>query len=233
YVDTSGKLLSKEARAGTTTIAVGKAVKQTVDTRFYPRVHVCVSNLSGNGYIVPGHTVVQICDGSNAAVPSGSGYTVTRPGLSSAGCTKSGGGVCPPDTAGVKADVTGLTGDDIAELLYHPKAYEITDDIANVIYKSDGPSGKLVYYGELATHFPYAPLGGSYGDDIFHTYEAQKFCSTAPNRIDDYTQLMYSEAIAAGVTTGGSTSNAPGMKSLFIGTITGAIHTGGDTNPEL
>ncbi|ENX5722604.1 hypothetical protein ACFQIM_005119, partial [Salmonella enterica] len=233
YVDTSGKLLSKEARAGTTTIAVGKAVKQTVDTRFYPRVHVCVSNLSGYDYIVPGHTVVQVCDGSNTAVPSGSGYTVTRPGLSSAGCTKSGGGVCPPDTAGVKADFTGLTGDDIAELVFHPRTYEITDDIANVNYESDGPRGKLVYYGELATHFPYAPLGGSYGTDIFHTGAAQGFCSNSPLHYDDYMQRTFREAIAAGVTTGGSTTNVHGMKSLFIGDITGAIHTGGDTNPEL
>ncbi|EKC4657630.1 hypothetical protein OP103_004705 [Salmonella enterica subsp. enterica] len=233
YVDTSSKLLSKEARAGTTTIAVGKAVKQTVDTRFYPRVHVCVSNLSGYDYIVPGHTVVQICDGSNTAVPSGSGYTVTRPGLSSAGCTKSGGGVCPPDTAGVKADFTGLTGDDIAELVFHPKAYEITDDIANVNYESDGPRGKLAYYGELATHFPAAPLGGSYGRDIFHVGAANGFCRRSPDNYDDYSQRVFREAIHAGDTTGGRTNNVQDMQSLFIGDITGAIHTGGDTNPEL
>ncbi|ECE0056640.1 hypothetical protein SW35_24145, partial [Salmonella enterica subsp. enterica] len=233
YVDASGKLLSKEARAGTTTIAVGKAVKQTVDTRFYPRVHVCVSNLSGYDYIVPGQTEVQICDGSNSAVPSGSGYTVTRPGLSSAGCTKSGGGVCPPDTAGVKADFTGLTGDDIAELVFHPKTYEITDDIANVKYESDGPRGKLAYYGELAAHFPYAPLGGSYGTDIFHVGAANSFCRQSPVNYDDYTQRVFREAIHAGVTAGGSTNNVQGMQSMFIGNITGAIHTGGDTNPEL
>ncbi|EIF0164020.1 hypothetical protein LEV95_003596, partial [Salmonella enterica] len=233
YVDASGKLLSKEARAGTTTIAVGKAVKQTVDTRFYPRVHVCVSNLSGYDYIVPGQTEVQICDGSNSAVPSGSGYTVTRPGLSSAGCTKSGGGVCPPDTAGVKADFTGLTGDDIAELVFHPKTYEITDDIANVKYESDGPRGKLAYYGELAAHFPSAPLGGSYGTDIFHVGAANSFCRQSPANYDDYSQRVFREAIHAGVTTGGSTNNVQDMQSLFIGDIAGAIHTGGDTNPEL
>ncbi|EJI1771041.1 hypothetical protein NDG18_004720, partial [Salmonella enterica] len=125
YVDTTGKLLSKEARAGTTTIAIGKAVKKTMNTRFYPQVHVCVSNLSSSGYIVPGQTEVQICDGSNHAVPPGSGYTVTRPGMSSAGCSTSGGGVCPPDKAGLKADFTGLTGDDIAQLVFHPAPYEI------------------------------------------------------------------------------------------------------------
>ncbi|EFV0215811.1 hypothetical protein H3I67_004901, partial [Salmonella enterica] len=157
YVDTSGKLLSKEARAGTTTITIGKAVKQAVDTRFYPHVHVCTSNLSPSGYIVPGQTEVQICDGSGHAVPNGSGYTVTRPGMSTAGCTKRGGGVCPPDTAGLKADFTGLTGDDIAQLVFRPKQYDIADTIANVTYKSGGPRGVLVYYGELASHFTYAP----------------------------------------------------------------------------
>ncbi|EKO2138598.1 Ig-like domain-containing protein, partial [Salmonella enterica] len=146
YVDTSGKLLSKEARAGTTTITIGKAVKQTVDTRFYPQVHVCVSNLSASGYIVPGQTEVQICDGSGHAVPNGSGYTVTLPGMSSAGCTKSGGGVCPPDTAGKKADFTGLTGDDIAQLVFRPAKYDITDTYAGATQKSAGPGGTLVYY---------------------------------------------------------------------------------------
>ncbi|ELJ8358410.1 hypothetical protein QYK79_004691, partial [Salmonella enterica] len=233
YVDTSGKLLSKEARAGTTTIAVGKAVKQTVDTRFYPQVHVCVSNLSAYGYIVPGHTEVQICDGSNTAVPNGSGYTVTRPGLSSAGCTKSGGGACPPDKAGVKADFTGLTGDDIAEFVFHPTTYDITDDITNVTYKSGGPRALIAYYGELATHFPYSPLGGSYGDDIFHVASATAFCSRAPGDINNYLGRMFTEAIHAGVTTGGKTNSVNGMQTLFIGDITGAIHTGGDSNPEL
>ncbi|EKN7076253.1 hypothetical protein PXZ32_004873, partial [Salmonella enterica] len=163
YVDTSGQLLSKAARTGTTTIAIGKAVKQTVDTRFYPQVHVCVSNLSASGYIVPGTTEVQICDGSNHAVPTGSGYTVTRPGMSSAGCSTSGGGVCPPDRAGIKADFTGLTGDDIAQLVFHPTPYDIADTIAKVTYKSNGPGGYVVYYGELATHYGYAPLGGAQG----------------------------------------------------------------------
>ncbi|EGW7845887.1 hypothetical protein JGW76_004708, partial [Salmonella enterica] len=175
YVDTSGKLLSKEARAGTTTITIGKAVKQTVDTRFYPQVHVCVSNLSASGYIVPGQTEVQICDGSGHAVPNGSGYTVTLPGMSSAGCTKSGGGVCPPDTAGKKADFTGLTGDDIAQLVFRPAKYDITDTYAGATQKSAGPGGTLVYYAELAPHKDYTQLGGSNGKDIFYTAEAKAF----------------------------------------------------------
>ncbi|EAX9060875.1 hypothetical protein BWL81_24090 [Salmonella enterica] len=232
YVDTSGKLLSKEARAGTTTIAIGKAVKQTVDTRFYPQVHVCASNLSPSGYIVPGQTEVQICDGSGHAVPNGSGYTVTRPGMSTAGCTKRGGGVCPPDTAGLKADFTGLTGDDIAQLVFRPKQYDIADTIANVTYKSGGPRGVLVYYGELASHFPDAPLGGNYGSDIFHTAEAKAFCSNAPGEIPRYPKALFNEAINTGTATGGA-ANISSVKSLFIGRIADAIKTGGDTNPEL
>ncbi|EHJ9259787.1 hypothetical protein G6113_004898, partial [Salmonella enterica] len=231
YVDTSGQLLSKAARTGTTTIAIGKAVKQTVDTRFYPQVHVCVSNLSASGYIVPGTTEVQICDGSNHAVPTGSGYTVTRPGMSSAGCSTSGGGVCPPDRAGIKADFTGLTGDDIAQLVFHPTPYDIADTIANVTYKSNGPGGYVVYYGELASHHGYSPLGGAQGTDIFHTEDARKFCESAPGYADS--RYEFDETLATGATAGGSTSASPPMKSLFIGRITAAIHTGGDTNPEL
>ncbi|EKL2260978.1 Ig-like domain-containing protein, partial [Salmonella enterica] len=218
YVDTSGKLLSKEARAGTTTITIGKAVKQTVDTRFYPQVHVCVSNLSASGYIVPGQTEVQICDGSGHAVPNGSGYTVTLPGMSSAGCTKSGGGVCPPDTAGKKADFTGLTGDDIAQLVFRPAKYDITDTYAGATQKSAGPGGTLVYYAELAPHKAYTQLGGSNGKDIFYTAEAKAFCGNAKTERTLYVKSMFSEAMSAGTPTGGS-AQVSGIKSLHIGRI--------------
>ncbi|EJF9778834.1 Ig-like domain-containing protein, partial [Salmonella enterica] len=232
YVDTSGKLLSKEARAGTTTITIGKAVKQTVDTRFYPQVHVCVSNLSASGYIVPGQTEVQICDGSGHAVPNGSGYTVTLPGMSSAGCTKSGGGVCPPDTAGKKADFTGLTGDDIAQLVFRPAKYDITDTYAGATQKSAGPGGTLVYYAELAPHKEYTQLGGSNGKDIFYTAEAKAFCGNAKTERTLYVKSMFSEAMSAGTPTGGS-AQVSGIKSLHIGRISSVVHTGGDSNPEL
>ncbi|EGW0926861.1 hypothetical protein JGI19_004750, partial [Salmonella enterica] len=232
YVDTSGKLLSKEARAGTTTITIGKAVKQTVDTRFYPQVHVCVSNLSASGYIVPGQTEVQICDGSGHAVPNGSGYTVTLPGMSSAGCTKSGGGVCPPDTAGKKADFTGLTGDDIAQLVFRPAKYDITDTYAGATQKSAGPGGTLVYYAELAPHKAYTQLGGSNGKDIFYTAEAKAFCGNAKTERTLYVKSMFSEAMSAGTPTGGS-AQVSGIKSLHIGRISSVVHTGGDSNPEL
>ncbi|EHK7004138.1 Ig-like domain-containing protein, partial [Salmonella enterica] len=232
YVDSSGQLLSKAARTGTTVVSIGKAVKQTVDTRFYPQVHVCLSNLSASRYIVPGQTEVQICDGSGHAVPKGSGYTVALPGMSSAGCTRSGGGVCPPDTPGLKADFTGLTGDDIAQLVFRPAKYDIADTAAGVTMKSAGPGGTIVYYAELATHKPYTPLGGPNGNDIFYTKEAARFCAKSTSESVRYLKSMFSEAMLAGTPTGG-TANEFGIKSMFIGDIRGVIHTGNDSAPEL
>ncbi|EEN6872785.1 hypothetical protein G5C88_004938, partial [Salmonella enterica] len=232
YVDSSGQLLSKAARTGTTVVSIGKAVKQTVDTRFYPQVHVCLSNLSASRYIVPGQTEVQICDGSGHAVPKGSGYTVALPGMSSAGCTRSGGGVCPPDTPGLKADFTGLTGDDIAQLVFRPAKYDIADTAAGVTMKSAGPGGTIVYYAELATHKPYTPLGGPNGNDIFYTKEAARFCAKSTSESVRYLKSMFSEAMLAGTPTGG-TANESGIKSMFIGDVRGVIHTGTDSAPEL
>ncbi|EOF5172262.1 hypothetical protein ACK1XN_005065, partial [Salmonella enterica] len=236
--DTSGKLLSKEARAGTTTIAVGKAVKQTVDTRFYPRVHVCVSNLSAYGYIVPGQTEVQICDGSNHAVPNGSGYTVTRPGLSSAGCTKRGGGVCPPDLAGLKADFTGLTGDDIAQLVFHPTEYDITDNISNASYKSTGPGGQLAYYGVLGTELGPVKVVTGYdtedATDAFRIERAEALCKKAPGETVPQDKVnVFSEALDAGTTTGGTATTSGGIVRLYTGSISGAIKAGTDARPAL
>ncbi|ECG5421231.1 hypothetical protein E1L05_24455, partial [Salmonella enterica subsp. enterica serovar Abaetetuba] len=233
YVDTSGNLLSKEARAGTTTITIGKAVKQTVDTRFYPQVHVCASNLTASGFIVPGQTEVQICYLSDNVVPNGSGYTVTLPGMSSAGCTKSGGGVCPPDTAGEKADFTGLTGDDIAQLVFHPMVYNISDDVSHVGYKVRGPWGRLAYYGELATPFGRTTAAELWSGTQFHTDSAQHYCETSVHTYDPYTARATAEAVVTGETAGGPTSAAGELKSLYIGRVTGAVHTGDTVNPEL
>ncbi|EMV6263458.1 hypothetical protein AACO63_005026, partial [Salmonella enterica] len=209
-----------------------KAAKQTVDTRFYPQVHVCVSNLSASGYIVPGQTEVQICDGSGHAVPNGSGYTVTRPGMSTAGCTKHGGGVCPPDTAGLKADFTGLTGDDIAQLVFHTAKYNITDNWSRASFNVSGPNGVLVFYGELRQHQPATPLGAAQNDDLFHTADAKAFCSRAANTDEEYNLAMYTEALDAGAVAGGATSDSK-VKTLFVGRIADALKTGGATNPEL
>ncbi|MBA6280480.1 hypothetical protein FNX05_10890 [Salmonella enterica subsp. enterica serovar Irumu] len=155
--------------------------------------------------------------------------------MSSAGCTKSGGGVCPPNTAGAKADFTGLTGDDIAQLAFNATTYDATDEIANVTMTAGRPAGELVYYGELRTHFPYSPLGGSYGNDIFHVSEAKAFCGRAAHDTGTTGSAEYNEALTQGTAVGGpvSTSTSGVVKSLYVGNITGAITTGGDTNPEL
>ncbi|EMC6097005.1 Ig-like domain-containing protein, partial [Salmonella enterica] len=232
YVDTSSKRQSKEARAGTTTIAISKAVTQTVDTRFYPVMHLCLARAGSIGHIVPGTTEVRLCDDSNIEASDGSGFTVTRPGLSSAGCTKGGGGVCPPVQAGKRADFTGLTGDDIAQLVFHPAGFIITDDLAGVKYTTGGPGGRLVYYGELAHHFPYAPLGGTYGRDLFHIDAATKYCRRSP--LYEVMQAdIASEALSGGVAAGGQTTDAGDLKTLYIGEPGAVIKTGGDTNPEL
>ncbi|EOC8587398.1 hypothetical protein ACI5ME_004933, partial [Salmonella enterica subsp. enterica serovar Minnesota] len=232
YVDTSGKRQSKEARAGTTTIAIGKAVTQTVDTRFYPIMHLCLARAGSINYIVPGTTEVRLCDISDIEASDGSGFTVTRPGLSSAGCTKGGGGVCPPVQAGKRADFTGLTGDDIAQLVFHPAGFTITDDLAGVKYTTGGPGGKFVYYGELAHHFPYAPLGGTYGRDLFHIDAATNYCRRSP-LYDNAMSPHVTEALSGGVAAGGQTTDAGDLTSLYIGEPGAVIKTGGDTNPEL
>ncbi|EMC8020300.1 Ig-like domain-containing protein, partial [Salmonella enterica] len=239
YVDTSGKLLSKEARAGTTTIAIGKAVKQTVDTRFYPRVHVCTTNLSASGYIVPGQTEVRICDGSNHAVPDGSGYTVTLAGMSATGCTKGGGGVCPPDTVGKKADFTGLTGDDIAELVYHPTPYYFTDDISHASFASPGPAGRLAYVVLLSAEYgPSTAVPNFTADDVFRTREASAYCDRAPGNPYGGTPpdlAQFADALTAGTATGGATAagGSGGGARLYIGNVTDAVRTGTDARPTL
>ncbi|EHO7207889.1 hypothetical protein Q1F26_004550, partial [Salmonella enterica] len=131
-----------------------------------------------------------------------------------------------------KADFTGLTGDDIAQLVFRPAKYEITDTVAGVTQKSAGPGGTLVYYAELATHKSSTALGGSNGNDIFYTAEAKKFCGNAASETPRYIKSMFSEAMMDGTATGG-TAQVSGIKSLFIGNIRDAIHTGGDSNPEL
>ncbi|EMM4019325.1 hypothetical protein WAF85_004969, partial [Salmonella enterica] len=128
---------------------------------------------------------------------------------------------------------TGLTGDDIKNMLFNPANYAITDTLSNAVMLSDGPGGKIVFYGELATHFPYSPLGGTYGHDIFHTHEAMLFCNNAHYGVTNYTTATFTEGVTTGRHVGGAVSGLTGMKSLFIGNIAGAIKTGGNGNPEL
>ncbi|ENQ3874977.1 hypothetical protein ACEO2S_004730, partial [Salmonella enterica] len=234
--DTSGKLLSKEARAGTTTIAIGKAVKQTVDTRFYPQVNVCLTDLDSNGFVTPGTTEVHLCDGSGHTIPSGSGYTVTATGISSAGCPTDGGGVCPSDAAGVKADFTNLTGDDIRALALLRMTFHITDVYAAQTSDSGFNEGKIAFYGELKSHKGATDLSAS--DDLFHTTDAKAYCQSVAQRFPDNSADPEHAAIAAqtvlkGTPTGGATSADTEMATIHMGSIGSAIHTGGDSDPEV
>ncbi|EJI3650176.1 hypothetical protein NEV47_004648, partial [Salmonella enterica] len=229
-------LLSKEARAGTTTITIGKAVKQTVDTRFYPQVNICLTNLDSDGFVTPGTTEVHLCDGSGHTIPSGSGYTVTATGISSSGCPTGGGGVCPSDVAGVKADFTNLTGDDIRALARIRYTYHVTDVYAAVTSAPGITEGNIAFYGELKTHKGARNLGESI--DLFYTTEAGQYCDRAAQRLPDKSDYpehvaKWTQAVLKGAATGGTTSTDPEMATLHMGSISGAIHTGGDSNPEL
>ncbi|EHK5360808.1 Ig-like domain-containing protein, partial [Salmonella enterica] len=74
YVDTSGQLLSKAARTGTTSVSIGSAVKKTFDTRFYPKVSVCATNIGTNNLLIPGSTALRLCDGGGHEVSNPEGY---------------------------------------------------------------------------------------------------------------------------------------------------------------
>ncbi|EKY7128799.1 hypothetical protein QFB55_004903 [Salmonella enterica] len=74
YVDTSGQLLSKAARTGTTSVSIGSGVKKTVDTRFYPKVSVCATNIGTNNLLIPGSTALRLCDGGGHEVSNPEGY---------------------------------------------------------------------------------------------------------------------------------------------------------------
>ncbi|EOF6578520.1 hypothetical protein ACK1HZ_004793, partial [Salmonella enterica] len=236
YVDTSGQLLSKAARTGTTSVSIGSVVKKSVDTRFYPQVHVCLTNLDSNGYVTPGTTEVHICDGSGHTIPSGSGYKVTHNGLTTAGCPADGGGVCPSDTAGVKADFTNLTGDDIATLAGTLGLFHIHDVYSGQDMTSAFTNGDIAFYAELSSHKGPANLGAS--KDLFHTTEANAFCSRVvyhrpTGSYDAQVAGKAAAAVQAGEPTGGSIPADPAVKGLYMGDIAKTIRTGGDTNPEI
>ncbi|EIR3011430.1 Ig-like domain-containing protein, partial [Salmonella enterica] len=236
YVDTSGKLLSKEARAGTTTIAIGSAVKKTFDTRFYPQVNVCLTKLDSDGFVTPGTTEVHLCDGSGHTVPSGSGYTVTATGISSSGCPTGGGGVCPSDAAGVKADFTNLTGDDIRALARISYTLHVTDVYAARTKDDHINEGNIAFYGELKSHKGVRNLSSS--SDLFYKMEAKSYCRDSAQRFPDGSidadhEAIWVKAILKGTPTGGAAPTDGEMATLHMGAIGRAIHTGGDTNPEL
>ncbi|MCT7004512.1 hypothetical protein M1709_23495, partial [Salmonella enterica subsp. enterica serovar Carrau] len=236
YVDTSGKLLSKEARAGTTTIAVGKAVMQTVDTRFYPQVHICLVNLLANEFVVPGQTEVKLCDGSGHSIADGSGYSVTTTQLSQAACTALGGGVCPPDKAGAKADFTNLTGDDIISMLTSPVTFRIGDTVAGTSTSSGFPPASMAFFGELIHHFGPKNMGAP-DFDLFHHFDAVAFCKStlgkrAYNR-DDYAASLAAEVLTGNGQSSGGQVTGRTVSGAYTGPITAIVKTGGDTNPEI
>ncbi|ENK0710007.1 hypothetical protein AB2Z00_004850, partial [Salmonella enterica] len=236
YVDTSGQLLSKAARTGTTSVSIGSVVKKSVDTRFYPQVRVCLTNLDSDGYVTPGTTEVHLCDGSGRVVASGSGYTVTAPGISSSGCPTDGGGVCPSDAAGTKATFENLTGDDIRTLAHEQVKFSVHDVYAVQDMISTFTTGKIAFYGELKSHKGPANLGAS--KDLFHTAEANAFCSRVvfhqpTGSYDAQVASAAAAAVQAGGPTGGSIPSDSDVKGLYMGDIAKTIRTGGDTNPEM
>ncbi|EMJ9624400.1 hypothetical protein V8G21_005054 [Salmonella enterica] len=206
YVDTSGKLLSKEARAGTTTIAIGSAVKKTFDTRFYPQVNVCLTYLDSNGFVTPGTTEVHLCDAAGKATPSGSGYKVSASGLSPSGCPADGGGVCPSDTAGVKADFENLTGDDIRTLAGTRVSFIIHDSYSGKDMSSAFPDGDIAFYGELKHHKPAANLATSH--DLFHVDDAQAYCKSVVRLVPTYEANGLGAALSGAVLLGHATGGA-------------------------
>ncbi|EOY0513669.1 Ig-like domain-containing protein [Salmonella enterica] len=237
YVDTSGQLLSKAARTGTTSVSIGSAVKKSVDTRFYPRVHVCLTNLGPSGFVIPGTTEVHICDGSGRSISSGSGYKVTTSELSTSACPADGGGVCPSDTAGVKADFEGLTGNDIRELARTQIPFRVHDLLAGQDMESTFTTGEIAFYGELSTHKSATNIAAT--QDVFHVREATSYCNSVVRRKPDgFGRVNGLAAAAAGIVlrgaqAGGPTTADPQMKSLQMGNIANGITTGGDTNPEI
>ncbi|EDI8994201.1 hypothetical protein GEM35_25215 [Salmonella enterica] len=236
YVDTSGQLRSKAARTGTTSVSIGSAVKKTFDTRFYPQVNVCLTDLDSNGFVTPGTTEVHLCDGSGHTVPGGSGYKVTAPALSPSGCPADGGGVCPSDTAGVKADFTNLTGDDIRALASTRITFQVHDVYAAQAMTSSFTTGEIAFYGELKTHWPAANLGKT--DDLFHVKDAVAYCSAVvrakpSNTSQPRVAARAAQGVLKGARTGGAAANDPVMATVQMGNIASGISTGGDTNPEL
>ncbi|EKA8032076.1 inverse autotransporter beta domain-containing protein [Salmonella enterica] len=99
YVDTSGQLLSKAARTGTTVVSIVSGVKKTVDTRFYPNVSACLTNIGSHNLIIFGQTEVHLCDGSGHAIANPDGYSVTSSSLGTTDCTGT-DGLCPLKASG-------------------------------------------------------------------------------------------------------------------------------------
>lgn len=235
YVDTSGKLLSKEARGGKTTVAVSGKTLGTTDTRFYPDVHICLENLS-DGYIIPGKTEVRLCDDTGHPVPPGSAYTVTATGLSAGACPAAGGGVCPSDSNGVKADFSYLNGDDIDALRNNRATYTIRDTVSGAATISSGiGKAKMAVFLVAAPHHPAADIGAT--SDPFHVADAQKYCKDAYYRaFEKYADIgpALRATLSTDVGIGGPLTRPGGpWSTVYAGNVGKIQTTGGDTNPEM
>ncbi|EMW3724866.1 hypothetical protein AAE104_005067 [Salmonella enterica] len=142
--------------------------------------------------------------------------------------------MCPSDAAGVKADFTNLTGDDIRALALIRMRFHITDVYAAQTEDSGFTEGKIAFYGELKSHKGATDLSAS--DDLFHTTDAEAYCQSVSQRFPDKSDDPEHAAIAAqtvlkGTPTGGATSADTEMATIHMGSIGSAIHTGGDSNP--
>ncbi|HHR4330889.1 TPA: hypothetical protein ACS52A_004795, partial [Salmonella enterica] len=97
-------------------------------------------------------------------------------------------------------------------------------------------TGEIAFYGELKTHKGAVNLGGT--GDLFHTNDANAYCSQVVRRfpydVDDPKQAaVAASAVLKGAHTGGTTSADGQMNTIQMGGIASGIRTGGDTNPEL
>ncbi|ECA6104547.1 hypothetical protein EM822_25425, partial [Salmonella enterica subsp. enterica serovar Oranienburg] len=242
YVDTSGQLLSKAARTGTTSVSIGSAVKKTLDTRFYPQVHICLVNLSASHFVVPGQTEVKLCDGSGHPVSAGNGYGVSATGLSGSACTENGGGVCPPkDNTTAKADFTNLSSTDIRVMIGGGVSFRIMDSYSGATMDSQFPKNRnavMAIFGELTHHYgPRNLSNAGAGNDLTAFTDAQAFCRKLNGYPDSFSDAYASDAVVQVVLGRGRLTGGPvtglDVSGLYSGPITQLIKTGGDTNPEI
>ncbi|ELM8561943.1 hypothetical protein Q2N95_004869 [Salmonella enterica] len=136
----------------------------------------------------------------------------------------------------MKADYTGLTGDDIRTLAGSLVSFRVHDVYADQDTSSPFTYGRIAFYGELKQHKPATNLGETV--DVFHTGDARKYCTSVvrdiswPTTYDD-TNGDVGEAVMSGEPTGGQTTSDSTMSTIYMGNIASTIRTGGDTNPEL
>ncbi|EIK2521897.1 hypothetical protein LJZ39_004786 [Salmonella enterica] len=160
--------------------------------------------------------------------------------MSPAGCPKDGGGVCPSDAAGLKADFTNLTGDDIRALAGKRVTFNVHDVYAAQDMTVSFPPGEIAFYGELRTHIGATNLSASI--DVWHGEDAESYChavvADAPTNAQGKPALAWvgtyaADAIQKGAVTGGATGSDGVVRSLYMGSIGNAIKTGSDTGPEI